>query len=306
MGLLPDAHTITFAMRLFSATVASDHAYELGEGPLWDDRHERLLWVDINAGVVHSGRFDGGAVVATAQLRFAETVGAVVGSADGQLLVAAARDVYRIDRDAGRERLASLIPAERHSRLNDGACDPAGRFLVGSLALDGRHREECLYRVGHDRSVTIVDDDLSLSNGLAWSPDGSVMYSIDTTPGAVWARPYDAASGEWGTRAALRHLAGASPDGMCVDTDGNLWIAMWGAGEVRCYSPDGDQLATVKVPAPHTSSVAFVGPERDALLITTAREGLGWSQLDAFPLSGHLFVAHVGVTGVPVTPWAAP
>jgi sugar lactone lactonase YvrE len=291
-------------VKLFSATVASERSYGLAEGPLWDEQRARVLWVDVNAGVVHSGRLEGDVVVAGGRLRFGETVGAVVCSADGQLLVAGARDLYRIDPDSEREVLARLIPGERHSRLNDGACDPAGRFLVGSLALDGRRREECLYRVGHDRTVTIVDDDLSLSNGLAWSPNGSVLYSVDTTPGVIWARPYDAGSGEWGARAKVRQLGHGSPDGLCVDTDGNLWVASWGSGEVRCYSPDGDRLATVTVPAPHTSSVAFVGSGLDALLITTAREQLSSAQLDAAPLSGHLFIAHVDVAGVPVTPWS--
>jgi sugar lactone lactonase YvrE len=90
-----------------------------------------------------------------------------------------------------------------------------------------------------------------------------------------------------------------------VDTDGNLWVAIWGAGEVRCYTPAGERLATVTVPAPHTSSVAFVGSARDTLLITTARDQLSSVQLDKFPLSGRLFIARVHATGVPTTPWSA-
>jgi sugar lactone lactonase YvrE len=292
-------------MKLFSATVASEQPYGLGEGPLWDERHERVLWVDIDAGLVHTGRLEGGTVVADARLVFSETVGAVACSADGQLLVAGSRDLYGIKLGSEPEVLTRLIGAEKHSRLNHGACDPAGRFLVGSMALDGRTGEECLYRVGADGGVTIVDNDLTLSNGLAWSPDGSVLYSVDTAPAVIWARPYDAGTGEGGARAAVLHIGDGSPDGLCVDTAGNLWVAVWGAGEVRCYSPAAERLATVTVPAPHTSSVAFVGPERDALLITTARSQLSSVQLDAFPLSGHLFVAHVEATGVPVTPWAA-
>jgi len=202
--------------------------------------------------------------------------------------------------------VAGVVPAEKDSRLNDGACDPAGRFLVGSLSLGAREREECLYQFGQDGSVAIVDDDLTLSNGLAWSPDGSVLYSVDTTPGVVWQRPYDVATGSAGARSAVVRLGDGSPDGLCVDTAGNLWVAIWGAGEVRCYSPAGDRLATVTVPAPHTSSVAFVGSARDILLITTARDGLSSVQLDVFPLSGHLFIAHVDATGVPTTPWKAP
>ena len=291
-------------VKLFSATVASEQPYGLGEGPLWDERHGRVLWVDIDAGLVHTGRLEGGTVVAGGRLGFAETVGAVACSADGQLVVAGARDVYRVAPGSQPEVLARLIGAGKASRLNDGGCDPAGRFLIGSMALDSRTGEECLYRLGADGGVTIVDADLTLSNGLAWSPDGSVLYSVDTAPAVIWARPYDARTGECGARAAVVTVSDGSPDGLCVDTAGNLWVAVWGAGEVRCYSPAAERLATVTVPAPHTSSVAFVGPARDALLITTARSQLSSVALDAFPLSGHLFIAHVEATGVPVTPWS--
>jgi sugar lactone lactonase YvrE len=293
------------AARLFFATVASERAYGLAEGPLWDAERERLLWVDINAGHVHSGSLEEDVIRPGGQLSLDETVGAVACSADGQLLVAGQRDLYRVGRDSRREVLAKIVPAGQHSRLNDGACDPAGRFLIGSLALDARERQECLYQIGRDATVTILDDDLTLSNGLAWSPDGSVLYSVDTTPGIVWARPYDAATGSQGPRAAILRLGDGSPDGLCVDTDGNLWVAIWGAGEVRCYTSAGERLATVTVPAPHTSSAAFVGSARDTLLITTARDQLSSAQLDEFPLSGHLFIAHVGAAGVPTTPWSA-
>ena len=163
-----------------------------------------------------------------------------------------------------------------------------------------------LYRVDADGQVAVIDDDLTLSNGLAWSPEGSVLYSVDTTPGVVWSRPYEVASGACGERAVALRIGDGSPDGLCVDTEGNLWIAIWGAGEVRCYTPAGERLATVDVPAPHTSSVAFVGPARDTLLITTARDELPAEQLEEFPLSGHLFTARLEVAGVPTAPWAGP
>ena len=222
-----------------------------------------------------------------------------------ELLVAGARNLYLIRSGSAPEIVARLIDAGTASRLNDGGCDPAGRFLIGSLALDARHGQECLHRLEHDGAATVIDDDLTLSNGLAWSPNGTVMYNVDTVPGIIWARPYDAGSGACGERTVLLQLDGeGAPDGLCVDCDGNLWVAVWGAGEVRCYSPSGERRATVSVPAPHTSSVAFVGRDRDALLITTAREQLSSAKLDASPLSGHLFIADVQARGAPVAPWA--
>ena len=191
-------------MRVFSATVASEGQYELGEGPVWDEAGQRLLWVDINAGLVHGGQLEGGFVTPNAEMRFEETVGTVVCDAHGELLVAGARRVYRVVGAARAAVHAELVPESKLSRLNDGACDPAGRFLVGSMALDGRQGEECLYRIEGDGAVTVIDDDLTISNGLAWSPGGDVMYSVDTIPGMVWSRPYDACRRRVGRAHAAR------------------------------------------------------------------------------------------------------
>jgi sugar lactone lactonase YvrE len=292
-------------MKVFTATAASEDQYQLGEGPVWDAERERVLWVDIKAGAVYAGRLENDLVRPDARLRFDETVAAVVCAQDGRLLVAGERRLYDVDREWHCTVRTDVIPQAKRSRLNDGACDPAGRFLVGSMALDSRRGEECLYRLEDSGDLTVLDTDLTISNGLAWSPDGGIMYSTDTIPRVVWARGYDADRGDHGPRReVVRFGAGGSPDGLCTDTDGNLWVAVWGGGEVRCYTPAGERLATVSVPAPHTTSVAFVGPERDALLITTATDQLSATQLDAFPLSGRLFLAHVGVTGLPVAPWA--
>jgi sugar lactone lactonase YvrE len=267
----------------------------LAEGPLWDGARERLLWVDINAGEVHAGSLRDGLIADAAPLvGFDETVGAVVCAQGGQLLVAGARSVFTPGDPSGA---TSLFDAGKNSRLNDGACDPAGRFLVGSMALDDREGEECLYRIELDGSVTIVDEDLTLSNGLAWSPEGTVLYSVDTTPGIVYARAYDAESGACGERTVALRIKDGSPDGMCIDADGNLWIAIWGAGQVRCYTPGGELVATVEVPAPHVTSVAFIGPQLDTLFITSAHE-------DESQNAGHLFTARVGARGTPTTPWA--
>jgi sugar lactone lactonase YvrE len=172
-----------------SGLVASERAYGLAEGPLWDGARERVLWVDINAGEVLAGSLRDGVIDDAAPLvGFDETVGAVVCAQNGQLLVAGAHSVFTPGDPSGA---TTLFDASKNSRLNDGACDPAGRFLVGSMALDDRGGEECLYRIELDGSVTIVDQDLTLSNGLAWSPDGSVLYNVDTTPGIVYARRYD-------------------------------------------------------------------------------------------------------------------
>jgi len=214
-----------------------------------------------------------------------------------------ARRLYTVDPGGdvrpGAQILADGIP----SRLNDGGCDPAGRFLIGSLALDDRVGQEVLVRVDDDGNSVVIDSDLGLSNGLAFTPAGDQLYSVDTRPGIVWRRDYDAASGHVGDRREFLNIAGEHPDGLCADEQGSVWIAMWGAGEVRAYSAGGELLAVVEVAAPNTTSVAFVGPSLETLLITTAGEQLSEEQLRRYPDSGRLFVADAGVRGLPVPAW---
>ena len=290
------------AVPRWSAKVASTDVFGLGEGPLWDPPRRRLLWVDVNAGTVHAGELSGSQVVRRQSWQLDGTVGAVVSSAAGDLLVAGARALITVTA-AGSVTGPAIMP-EPTRRLNDGGCDPAGNFLVGTLALDGARGHEILVRIERDETVTVVDDDLTLSNGLAWSADGTLLYSVDSVPGTVWIRSYDAATGAAGPRREWLRVTDGLPDGICLDAEGYLWLAIWGAGQVRRYAPDGQLAGIVDVPAPHTSSVAFVGEGLDRLLITTAAVDLAAEQLAAFPDSGRLFLADVGVTGLPVTPWS--
>jgi sugar lactone lactonase YvrE len=297
----------------YRATVASPLAYGLGEGPFWDTPRGRVLWVNVNAGTVHTGDLVEDHIVAGQEISLLETtgvagtVGAVVPSLRGELLVAGSKAVHTVAIDGTVTTGPLLLPADKPSRLNDGACDPAGRFLVGSLSLSGdRPNEESLIRLEASGTVTIIDDDLNLSNGLAWSPDGQTFYSIDTIPGVVWVRSYDPETGHCGTRETFLQMTNGFPDGMCVDSAGNLWIAVWGGGEVRCYAPTGQQLAAIELAAPNVTSVAFVGADLDILLITTAFEELTPSQHAQYPDSGKLFTCRVEATGSPVTFWSGP
>lgn len=292
-------------MRHYLARPASAEAFGLGEGPVWDAPRERVLWVDVNAGVVLQGRFDGRDVAVTRRDQFDRSVGAVVVAADGRLLVAGRRRLLTVDPTGDVHPGPEVIPGEVRSRLNDGGCDPGGRFLIGSMALDDRTGADRLVRLEPDGSLTTLDGDLTLSNGLGWSPDGLTLYSVDSVPGIVWSRSYRA-DGACGPRRVFCRFDDGTPDGLCLDRAGNLWIAVWGRGEVRCLTPSGEHVATVSLPAPHTSSVAFIGPGLDTLLITTAREELDAAQLADHPLSGHLFVADVEAAGLPVPAWSGP
>ncbi|MGV9863481.1 SMP-30/gluconolactonase/LRE family protein [Rhodococcus koreensis] len=289
-------------MKQYQAHIASDEAFQLAEGPVWDEVGQRVLWVDIPAGNVHIGTLWDYGVAVTETHHVDETVGAVTTTKTGDLLVAGHQVLHRLTPTGDLTEVRRLIPAGQRRRFNDGACDPSGRFLIGTLTL-GEPGHETLYQVDPVEGVSIIDDDLALSNGIAWSPDGTTLYTVDTTPGTIWARPYDPHTGQWGQREVAFQITDGSPDGICVDTDGNLWVAVWGQGEIRCLSPNGTLTAVVHVAAPHTSSVAFVGPDRSRLLITTAKDDLSDRELAENPGSGHLFLADVDAHGVPTSSW---
>ena len=288
------------------ARPATTEAFRLGEGPVWDGARDRLLWVDIEAGAVLEGRLDGDQVRVTSRSEFGCLVGAVTVSADGRLLVAAQERLVVVDPDGTRHDGPRIVPPGEERRMNDGKPDPAGNFLVGTLSLRPPSHRECLVRVEADWTVSTIDDDLSLSNGLAWSADGARMFSVDTRARTIWARDYDAGTGAVGRRTPFSHVEPGFPDGLCMDAEGHLWVAVWGSGEVRRIAPDGSVVDRIPVPAPHTSSVAFAGDNLDLLVITTATSELTEEQLARYPASGRLFSVRLDVPGLPVHPWSGP
>ncbi|GAB2606364.1 hypothetical protein Aab01nite_01400 [Paractinoplanes abujensis] len=276
----------------FVARPAGDQAYALGEGPVWDAERQRLLWVDILGGTVHAGTVSSEHIAVTETFQFDDLACAVAVSEAGDLLVATRDDVVRVGRETPLARLGRA-----GSRLNDGAVDPQGRFVVGSMALDESRGTQRLVRLDGE-TVTVLDDDLTLSNGLAWSPDGRTLYSIDSVPGVVYGRDYPD-----GVRRKLFGISDGLPDGLTVDALGNLWIAIWGRGRIECRSPGGDLLAVVEVGAPQPTSCAFTGPGLDILVITTATQDLGPAALTRQPASGRLFTADVGTKGLRTPYW---
>lgn len=288
-----------------AVTLANPITCELGEGPVWDPIRQVVLWVDIRRGLVFSGRLDAqGRISDVEHVPFAGTVGAVAVAEDGSWIVADAETLLVHPATGSTWELARVIPVGEPRRTNDGKPDPGGRFLIGTLSLDDGSDRELLLRLEQDGTLTTIDDDLTLSNGLAWSPDGAVLYSVDTLRRVVFARSYDVATGATGERRVIIEVDGGFPDGMCSDANGHLWIAMWGLGEVRRYTPEGAHQRTIRVPAPHVSSVAFAGPDLDTLVITTATQDLTDEQLAEYPLSGKLFSTQPGVRGLPVPLWS--
>lgn len=286
---------------------ATDEAFDLAEGPVWDAVRQRLLWVDIRRGAVLVGVLNGdGTISVEERIQTPGMVGAVAVSEAGEWIMAGERGIL-IRSAAGQLAPGpEVLAADSGRRLNDGKADPAGRFVVGTLKIDeSPTTSERLVVVQPDGRIDDLDSDLSLSNGLGWSPDGTVLYSIDTVPRVVHAREYDAATGTAGPRrVAIALDEGVNPDGMCVDADGQLWIAIWGRGEVRRYTPDGELTRTISVPSPHTTCVTFAGPDLATMVITTATKDLGDDDLAAHPLAGRLFTVDAGVRGLPTSWWS--
>lgn len=284
---------------------ACDERFALGEGPVWDRAGRRLLWVDIVAGTVLEGRLDGPRIEVTRRHRFDGTVGAALPTQRGEVLVVAADRLVLIEADGTRRAGPRLVPDGTARRCNDAAVDPAGRLVVGTLSLAGPSTSEVLVRVEHDGSVTVLDSDLTMANGIAWSVDGTRMFTVDTLRGVVHVRDHDVATGAVGPRRVHIAVDGpGTPDGIAVDAEDHLWVAIWGRGEVRRHRPDGgDAVATVAVPAPHVSSVAFAGDDLATMVITTATDDLTDQQLLDHPGSGRVYTAAADVPGAPTHSW---
>jgi sugar lactone lactonase YvrE len=280
---------------------------ELGERPVWDPRGSCLTWVDINAGRLH--RYtpgDGDQVVLELSADGRPiAIGAAAHRSGGGYVLAAADGFRLVGPDGGSEAGPWRPPGMPDDvRFNDGACDPAGRFWAGTVARDARPGAGALYRLDPDGAITTVLQGVTESNGLGWSPDGAILYFIDSgePEPRVRAFDYDPDTGRigWEPYDLIPFPPGpAVPDGLVVDAEGCLWVAMWGAGQVRRYAPSGGLLATLPVPVSRPTCPGFGGPGLADLYLTTAWEGMDEQQRAAEPLAGHLLRTRPGADGSP-------
>jgi sugar lactone lactonase YvrE len=271
---------------------------DLGEGPLWDDREQALWWVDIMDATVH--RFDP-AKGTDEPIPVGQPVGAVALRERGGLVLALQQGFATLDGTSVRH-LAAVEADNAETRMNDGYVDPQGRFWAGTMGMAERKRVGSLYRLDADGSVSRHIRDVGVSNGIDWSPDGRTVYYADTLTRTLDVFDFD---GERGTLSNRRRLldfprGGGSADGLVVDAEGYLWIAMWGGWAVHRYTPEGELDTVVHVPAEQVTKPAFAGPDRGDLYITTARQGLTPERLGEQPHAGHLFRVQPGATGQPV------
>jgi len=275
---------------------------ELGEGPRWDAASATLLWVDITGHRVHrydpaTGQDAAELVPGLVSLALPRSRGgAVIGLRDGLYLL-----------DGERSPLLAPIDAERMgTRTNDGACDAAGRLWVGTMALDEVSPLGGLFRVGADFSLTTVLSGTVISNGLGWSPAGDRFYFIDSPTHRVDAFDFDPQTGVLAGRRrfAAVEVEGADPDGLAVDAEGGVWVALHGGWGLRRYSPDGELAAVVDLPIARVTSCCFGGDGLRDLYVTTRREGLSAGELAEQPLAGALLRLDPGVAGLPTHAFA--
>ncbi len=277
------------------AQVAFSAQAETGEGPVWDVSSNALHWVDIPAGEIHTSEPGSGQ---TLTLSLDTMVGAVALTETGGLVVACAEGFGLLHKGEFDLRLPFLTAAER---MNDGKCDPAGRFWAGSTHRDFTAGGGALHMLGADWQPHVALTGLTLPNGLGWTADGSTFYLVDSLQQVIFAFDFDVASGALSGQRILRSFADTEdlPDGLCLDAEDFLWVAMWGGSRVLRISAAGDIVARIDLPVTQPSSCAFGGSGLDTLYVTSARGGLA-SDLAADAPDGSVFsVTDTGVTGLP-------
>jgi len=270
----------------------------LGESPIWDGRDRALYWIDGRKPSIN--RFDP-AIGRNRALTTPESPHAIALTQSHRLFCAFDASLGFYDLKTGAiERVSKPIPGVEDN-LNDGACDRAGRFWVGSKARDWVKRVGVLFRYDPDGSLHPMDEGFQLSNGLGWSPDNRTMYFIDSAPREIYAYDFDLSSGAVRNRRTLVRIAEEHglPDGMTVDAEGFFWVAQWSGGRVVRYDPDGKIARVIEMPVRRPTSVTFGGPELRTLFITTGTMRMSEAELAAEPLAGNLFALETEVQGLP-------
>jgi sugar lactone lactonase YvrE len=283
---------------LIPAVVALAARAELGEGPVWDARSDRMIWVDIFARTVHFFDPSSGADRA---VDVPGTPGIAIPRRSGGLVLAIGHGFGFLDDAGAFEPVVELPQGHVVARMNDGNCDAAGRLWAGTAGLNAEPQAGVLYRLDPDLTVTRVLEGVTESNGIDWSPDDRLMYYVDTMERRVDVFDFDLDSGAIANRRPFVAVDDGEvlPDGLTVDAEGYVWVACWGGAAVRRFAPDGSPAGVIDLPTPNITSPGFGGSGLERMFITSAREGLSADHLAADPNAGALFACQPGVTGRP-------
>jgi sugar lactone lactonase YvrE len=281
------------------AALELDLGAELGEGPVWDPRTHSLYFVDILRGHVHSYRPD---TRALSTCVIDQPVGAVALSETGDLLLAIRDGFARLDPATGKFAMIAAVSHERSDlRMNDGNCDPAGRFWAGTMALDERPGAGALYCLSPECRVDRVLQNVTISNGIDWSADARTMYFIDSPTQRIEAFDFEVETGAIANRRPFVRIPQEAglPDGLTLDGEGFVWVSLWQGGSVHRYAPDGRLDMIVRLPVTHPTSCAFGGEDMRDLYITTATVALTDAERDRQPGAGGVFRCQPGPAGRP-------
>jgi len=265
----------------------------LGEGPAWDAKTQTLYWVDILEKRIYAG------TELLAQLD--DYIGCLAPRKNGNLILGMRSSFTDLRVDSSQQTVLAALNERATNRINDGKCDPAGRFLAGTMDMNETDPNGALYSFDGKQTTRLLDG-ITISNGLAWSPDHKTFYYTDTPTRKVQAFDYDLATGQIANPRTAIHVPDTLgwADGMTSDTDGNLWIALWAGAQVTKWNPrTGQLLEQIPVPAFQTSSCVFGGKDMNELYVTSARKGMSEENLKKYPLSGGLFKVETKVTGMP-------
>ncbi len=280
--------------------VVTKHHCLLGESPVWDDAQHRIFWIDILNGEVH---YFNSYSNEHRILKLGEMIGSIALRRSGGLLAGFKEGFATIDFENGDIQYLSKVEAHLPgNRFNDGKCDPAGRFWAGTMSMSNTPHAASLYVFEKDLTVQTKISGVTCSNGMAWSPDHKIFYYIDTPTQNVVAYNYEVMNGDISDMRVVISIPKEQgyPDGMTIDTEGMLWIALWDGWKVVRYNPySGKQIHEIILPVSRVTSCVFGGDAMDDLYITSARAGLSEYDLKAQPLAGSLFVVkNSGFTGM--------
>jgi len=276
----------------------------LGEGPMWSPRDNALYWVDILTPSVH--RYDA-ADGSTSETKLGAMVSVAIPKATGGLLIATPGGLMTLDSDKALTLLAHPEAERPGNRFNDGKCDRRGRLWIASMDMSTAANRGNLFRVDADGSWRKMDSGFTVPNGLGWSPDNTRMYFTDTARRTIYVYDFDLMAGTIANRRAFITVdaADGKPDGLTVDEQGCLWVALWDAWHIARYSPEGREMQRIRMPVPRPTSCCFGGSSLETLYVTSASVRLSEEALASAPLSGSLFALNIpGVRGLPETTFA--
>lgn len=271
----------------------------IGEGPLWVVREQRLYWLDLDAATIWrldpaTGRNE------PVGARLDGYIGGMVERASGGFVVVDHRGAFHLDPGSGALARLGKLAAARDTVFNDAKCDRTGNLWTGTKHVGETDGIGSLFRLRNDLSTDTIDTGLVCANGPAFSPDGRYAYFTDSPSFAVYRYAIDTRSNTVGPREIFARTTKdeGEPDGMTVDAEGCLWVALWGGWRVRRFTPDGKVERDVLLPVPQPTAPAFGGPDMKTMFVTSARRGLDGGALAAAPLSGSVFAVDTGVRGL--------